>query len=136
MIHFIDTAVIMFAAGRPHPLKEPCVRVLHAVADGTLEATTSAEVVQEILHRFAAGDRDQGDRMARETLRAFYPVLPVDHETVERARALMARHATLHARDAIHAGTCERHGITRLVSPDTDFDVVAGLTRVAPTTLA
>jgi predicted nucleic acid-binding protein len=48
----------------------------------------------------------------------------------------MARYPTLHARDAVHVATCETHAIARLVSPDVDFDVVDGLTRIDPTAFA
>ncbi len=39
----LDTNVFLQAAGRPHPLKEACSRVLHRVADGSLEATVNAK---------------------------------------------------------------------------------------------
>lgn len=132
MTLFVDTAVIMFAAGTSHPLQEPCRNVLRLHADQTIDAVTSAEVVQEILHRFSRGDRGIGDRMASGTLRAFSPVLAVDHPVVERARTLMAGQPTLHARDAIHAATCLVHDLEAIVSPDADFDVVASLRRIDP----
>lgn len=65
MTFFIDTAVIMFAAGADHPLREPCQAVLRLHADQRIGAVTSAEVVQETLHRFSRGDRAVGDRMGR-----------------------------------------------------------------------
>lgn len=37
MTVFIDTAVIMYAAGGDHPLREPCRDMLRAVVDGRLD---------------------------------------------------------------------------------------------------
>jgi hypothetical protein len=48
------TNVIMYAEGAPHPHKDPSVTLLEQVATGSIEAVTSAEVLQEILHRYRA----------------------------------------------------------------------------------
>lgn len=47
---FLDTKVFLYAAGRPHPEREACALILRRVADGSLEATTNTEVIQEILY--------------------------------------------------------------------------------------
>jgi len=54
---FIDTAVLMNAAGAEHPLPEPCRRVMLAIGFGALPAVTSTdganmeEVVQDARDR-------------------------------------------------------------------------------------
>jgi len=48
---FIDTNIPMYAAGTPHPLRDPCQAIIRAVAEGKLEAVTDAEVLQEIRYR-------------------------------------------------------------------------------------
>jgi len=133
---FVDTSVIMYAAGSAHPLRDPCAEVLRRHADREIDAVTSAEVVQEILHRFSRGDRAIGDRMARATLLGFDPVLPVDHDVVANARMLMSEIPDLHARDAVHVATCLSNAITAIVSPDRDFDVLHGITRIDPRDLS
>lgn len=45
MLTFLDTNVFLHAAGRPHPLKEACARVLRRVADGSLEATVNSALL-------------------------------------------------------------------------------------------
>ena len=47
---FLDTNIFLYAAGGPSPLREVCARVLRRAADGSLEATINAEVIQEVLH--------------------------------------------------------------------------------------
>ena len=34
--HFLDVNVFMYAAGAPHPYKEPCVRILADLETGIL----------------------------------------------------------------------------------------------------
>jgi predicted nucleic acid-binding protein len=131
---FLDTAVFMYAGGTDHPLRAPCQRILRAVADGALEATTSAEVVQEILHRFVAIRRtDLGVAMARHVLDAFEPVLPLSHAIMRRVPDLVERYPSLSARDVVHVATCVEEGIGVIVSPDAGLDRVAEVHRLDPT---
>ncbi|MGH2837112.1 MAG: type II toxin-antitoxin system VapC family toxin, partial [Thermoleophilaceae bacterium] len=131
---FIDTAVIMYAAGSDHPLKRPCQRVLTRVADGELDAAVSVEVVQEIVHRFTAlRRREQGASIARDALDLFAPVLPITHATIRRLPELVERHPALAARDLVHVATCLEEGIVEIISPDRGFDAVPEVRRIDPT---
>ncbi|MBI2777980.1 MAG: type II toxin-antitoxin system VapC family toxin [Chloroflexi bacterium] len=130
---FIDTAVVMYAAGADHELREPCQRILTRVADGELDAVVSVEVVQEIFHRFMALRRlEQGASIAADTLDLFAPVLPVTHAVMRRMPELVEAHPTLAARDLVHLATCLQEGITDIVSPDRGFDMVPGIRRIDP----
>jgi predicted nucleic acid-binding protein len=130
---FIDTAVLMYAAGAEHPLREPCRRVLDRVADGELDAVTSVEVVQEVLHRFVAIRRPElGVALAQQTLDLFAPVLPVTHAVMRRMPELVGAYPSLAARDLLHAATCLEEGIDEIISPDRGFDLVNGIRRIAP----
>ena len=135
MTVFIDTAVIMYAAGSDHPLKEPCQDILRRVADGELDAETSVEVIQEIVHRFMALRRpEQGASIVRDALDLFAPVLPVTHAVMRRMPELLEAHPTLAARDLVHVATCLQEGIRDIVSPDRGFDAVPGIRRIDPAT--
>ncbi len=137
MTFFLDTAVFMYAGGRDHPLRPPCQVILERVAAGALDATTSAEVVQEILHRFVAIRRpDIGTAMARDVLDAFEPVLPITNGVVRRMPDLVERYPSLAARDLVHVATCLEEGIETIVSPDPGFDDVREIRRLDPTALA
>lgn len=130
---FIDTGVLMYAAGAEHPLREPCLGVLDHVAEGRLAAAISAEVIQEIFHRFARTPRaSEGLELARAALDLFSPVLPVTHAVVARMPGLVQRYPAHSARDLLHVATCIHHGIAVIVSPDSDFDAVQEVRRVAP----
>ena len=133
MTVFIDSAVLMYAAGSEHPLRSPCQRILARVAAGELDAVISVEVVQEIVHRFTALKRPQlGASIARDALDLFAPVLPITHATMRRVPDLVDRHPTLAARDLVHAATCLEEGIEDIVSPDRGFDAVGGIRRLDP----
>lgn len=133
MTAFVDTAVIMYAAGSDHPLREPCQRVLARVAAGELDAVVSVEVIQEIIHRFMAIRRSaQGATIAGATMDLFAPVLPVTHATMRRLPELMSRRSSLAARDVVHVATCQQEGIEAIISPDRGFDAVVGLRRIDP----
>ena len=134
MTVFVDTAVIMYAAGRPHPLRDPCQRLLARIADGAVDGVTSVEVIQEILHRFSALGRPAiGAAMARDSLDLFAPVLPVTHAVMRRMPDLIEQYSALSARDLVHVATCQEEGIADLVSPDKGFDLIAGIRRIDPT---
>lgn len=123
----------MYSAGGAHPLREPCIAVLELVGADRIEGVTSAEVVQEIFHRFATSERaDEGRELASASLDLFSPVLAIDHEVMARMPELARRYTSHTARDLIHVATCVRYGIELIVSPDTDFDEVNEVRRVDP----
>ena len=46
----LDTTVLVYAKGAEHPLRDPCRQLVAAIAEGALQATTSVEVIQELVH--------------------------------------------------------------------------------------
>lgn len=134
---FIDTAVVMYANGTSHPLRDACRSVMIQVANRQLEATTSSEVVQEIVHRFVSLKRPEiGIAMAQLTMDVFAPVLPITHALMRRVPELAARYPTLSARDLVHVATCIHEGIDEIITPDRGFDQVVELRRIDPMSFA
>ena len=134
---FLDTAIFMYAGGADHPLRASCGAILRRVDDGDLDATTSVEVVQEILHRYVSIKRaDTGIAMAREVLDVFAPVLPLTHAVMRRLPPLVTRYPGLSARDLIHVATCLVEGIEVIISPDRAFDQVREIRRLDPIEVA
>jgi len=130
---FIDTAVIMYAAGADHPLRPPCRRIIAAVGAGKLEAVVSVEVVQEILHRYLSLRRpDIARSQATEVMDLFAPVVPISHALMRRVPDLAAAYPGLAARDLIHVATCIHEGIGEIISPDRAFDDVREVRRIDP----
>jgi predicted nucleic acid-binding protein len=136
---FLDTNVFLYAAGAPHPQKDPCVRVLRDVAAGTLQGTTSTEVVQEILYVLDRRQRRQdGIVLARRVTALFPDLLPVRQVEMVRACDILGRRGALTVRDAIHVATMLNHGMTTILSADQHFDDLAeeGIQRVDPVSRA
>jgi uncharacterized protein len=129
----IDSNIVMYAAGRAHPHREPSAALLEQIALEQVEAVTDVEVFQEILHRYhAIGQWEKGCRaydLARKILRV---VMPITVEAMDDARDLMDKYRRLGARDAVHAAVCRLAGAEAICSYDRDFDVVRELNRIEP----
>jgi hypothetical protein len=54
-------------------------------------------------------------------------------QELSRSMELVATSEALGGRDAVHAATALVHGLQTIVSPDTAFDGIDGLYRLAPT---
>lgn len=135
MKSFLDTNIFMYAAGREHPLKGPCVAILRRVALEELEALTNAEVLQEILYRYSAIEEgERGLHLARLAVdQVGGEILPVTLADMQRAFDLVARYGTMiTSRDAVHAATALNHGLKHIISVDSHFDVIEGIIRVDP----
>ena len=133
---FLDSNVFLYAVGRDHPLKQPCAAVLRAVAIGSLEATTSTEVAQEVLYVLGRReDRALAVRVVRDLMSLFPSMLPVTIGELQGAAELFSDHPGLPARDAVHAATMLNAGIVNIVTADRDFELVSALKRIDPTDL-
>lgn len=129
---FVDSNVPMYLVGAAHPHKVDAQRLLEQAVTGGQKLVTSAEVFQEILHRYVAIGRRDAIQPAWDLLTAVTDeVFGIELTDVNRARTIVLERATLSARDALHVAVMQRHGVGRLMSFDSGFDLVPGLTRLA-----
>jgi len=134
-LYFIDANIPMYAVGKTHPLKQICLDILEACADGRINAITNSEVLQEILHRYTAlGERRRAIEVAQLFMQVVPNVLPVTKEDISLALNLHEEYARLTARDAVHAAVMRNNKITHLISADEHFDEVNRIKRTDPTT--
>jgi hypothetical protein len=127
----LDSNVAMYLIGTEHPHKHDARRLLEQAAARDERLVTDAEVFQEILHRFHAIRRPDAIDAAFDLLRELVDeVLSIDLATVADARTVMAEHSTLSARDAVHVAAMRRAGVEQIMSFDSGFDQVEGLTRL------
>lgn len=126
----VDSNIPMYLVGAEHPNKERAIAALQqAIADGE-PLVTDAEVLQEILHRYAAINRRDAIGPATDALLAVVDeVYPIEREDVERARRIVGA-TTLSARDAVHVAVMRRRGLARIMSFDRGFDAVDGIERI------
>jgi predicted nucleic acid-binding protein len=128
----IDSNVPMYLIGAPHPHKTDAQRLLERCVSERQRLVTDAEVLQEILHRYAAIDRHHDIQLAFDALLgAVDEVLSIDRATAERAKQIVLSYRRLSARDAVHLAVMEQHGIERILSFDAGFDGFPGVTRLA-----
>jgi predicted nucleic acid-binding protein len=129
----LDTNVILYAIGGPHPYAEPCRRVVAIAGERRVELEAPVDIVQEILHHRTRrlDDRRQAAAEARAavTLCRLHAVEPQD---AEMAAELFAGSERLSARDAVFAAVAIRQGLDTILSADSDFDGVPGLRRLDP----
>ena len=128
---FIDSNVPMYLVGADHPNKATARRVLERLIASGEPMITSAEVFQEILHRYAALRRLDAVAPAFAVLYGIADeIFEIGVADVERARAWVVARDGLSARDALHAAVMEREGVHRILSFDGGFDGLGFVTRV------
>ena len=116
---FVDTNMFVYAVGNPHPLKDVARAFFEAsVRNGTL-LFTSAEVLQELAHVYLrAGRYDSFDAAISLLTRFNVEVWPLEQEDVTLARQLHERHPNLSARDLCHLASCQRRGVSEMMTFD------------------
>ena len=129
---FIDSNVPMYLVGASHPHKVSAQRRLEQLVSDRERLVTSAEVLQEILHRYAAINRRDAIQAAFDALLGIVDeVLSIGADSVERAKTILMGQSALSARDCLHLSVMERNGIARILSYHADFDGYAGITRLS-----
>ena len=125
----VDSNIPMYLVGAAHANK-PAARALLELAVARRERlVTDAEVIQEILHRYAAIDRRAFIEPAVDALLGVVDeVYPVELADVTRARDIVTS-SRLTARDAIHVAIMQRHGIARIMTFDDDFAGLPGISQ-------
>jgi len=128
----LDTTVLVYAAGRDHPLRDPCRRLLEAHALRRLRCTTTVEVIQEVTHVHARGrTRADAVTLARRYATAF-DLLTAERADLELGLQLYETHPRLGSFDAVLAAVVLNQDLEALVSADEDFADVPDLRWVDP----
>jgi uncharacterized protein len=129
----LDTTVLVYAKGAAHPLRDPCRKLVGAIADGAIQATTSVEVIQEYVHvRARRRDRSDAVSTGRDYAELLSPLLTVTREHLRQGLALFERNRQLGAFDAVLAAAAAASDADALVSADGAFASVDDLIHVAP----
>ena len=136
-VAFVDTNIPIYAAGQAHRYKEPCARVIRAIADNPASFVTDAEVLQELVHHYLRSNRWT---VGREIFRRFETLLrgriePTFPEDVSQAARMADGSRQSSARDLVHASVMLRYGTDLVITTDTDFDSIPGVRRLDPMNL-
>ena len=129
----LDTTVLAYAVGTDHPLQAPCRRLVRAIADGEVIATTTIEVIQEFAHvRAWRRDRKDAAELARDYLELLSPLLIVEEPDLREGLRLFEENPDIGAFDAILAAAAHAAGADALVSADAGFSAIANIHHVVP----
>jgi predicted nucleic acid-binding protein len=128
---FIDSNIPMYLVGAPQAHKSEAQLLLERLIVSGQRLVTDAEVLQEIVHRYAAiGKREAIGPAFQLLLDVVDDVYAVEKADVLRAGEIVQTRALLSARDSVHIAIMERHGIRSILSFDGDFDRWPGLKRI------
>jgi predicted nucleic acid-binding protein len=129
----LDTTVLVYAVGADHSLQAPCQRLVRAIADGDILATTTIEVVQEFTHvRARRRDRKDAAELARDYIELLSPLLVVEESDLREGLRLFEESTGLGAFDSVLAAAAHASGADTLVSADTAFSAIANVRHVLP----
>ena len=132
---FIDVNVFMYAAGKPHQYKDPCIQILSDIESGILSASVNTEIFQELLYRYYhIRLAEKGIELCRNIFQLPIKILPITEKDIRLAIDLFKSHKNkgLKPRDAIHAATMKSNGIKKIISADKDFDSIDFIQRIDP----
>lgn len=129
----LDTTVLVYAKGSDHPLRDPCRRLIGAIAEQRIEATTTVEAIQEFVHvRARRCGRADAVGLGRDYAALLSPLLAVTTEELERGLAIYERSERLGAFDAVLGASARAAGAEALVSADTGFAELVSPVHVVP----
>ena len=132
---FLDVNVFMYAAGKPHRYKNPCLHILKDIETQSLTGVVNTEIFQELLYRFShIGLIEKGIQLCNDILKYRLTILPVTEADIRLTIELVEQYKNsgIKPRDAINAATLKNNKIKRLISADKDFDNLDFITRIDP----
>lgn len=128
---YVDSCIPMYIVGAAHPLKERTLELLNGILASEEELITSAEVFQEILHRYIAIKNSKHLNAAYEVLEELCDqVIEVRKEDCDQARLFTARFPNLSSRDCLHSAIMYRTKCSKIWTYDKLFDEVTRIQRV------
>ena len=129
----VDTTILVYAVGADHHLRGPCRELIDAVRVGRVQASTTAEVIQEFVHvRARRRTRDDAVALGRDYAALLAPLTPVDEEDLAAGLDLYASHAELGAFDSVLAAAAARRRTAAVVSADAAFAAVPRIRHLTP----
>ena len=120
---FIDANIPMYAAGSGHPNKETSKKILEKISRKQIYGVTSAEVLQEILHRYQSINMlSSGIAIFEEFSNIIDEILQINFKILESAKNFLSANPNILTRDAIHAATMEYYNIVYIATFDKHFE--------------
>lgn len=119
---FVDSNIVMYAAGAPHAHKQPSLAFLRRVQSGEIQAVTSVEVLQEVLHRYRRlGEPLVADQVYALLVQLCAEVLPVTIADTDLCVQLLGERGGS-VRDALHVAVMLHADLDLVATYDTAFE--------------
>ena len=113
-MRLLDTNIILYAVGRPHPHKEPCMRLLQRVVSSRDDFNVDTELLQEVLYVYTSrGELHKALGVFDDLLNLFPNPIPIAKGEMTTARRFIASYLGIFPRDAIHASVVSTHHALR-----------------------
>ncbi len=130
----LDTTVLLYAVGAEHALREPCRRVVAAIGEDRLRATTTVEVLQEFAHvRARRRGRADAAALTAQFVTLLSPLISPDADDLDEGLRIFRENDRVGAFDAVLAAAAlRRDHVTALVSADRAFAGIPGLRHLDP----
>ncbi len=109
---FLDANIFMYAAGKPHTYKNPCLHILKDVETQALSAVVNTEIFQELLYRYShIGVPEKGIQLCHDILRFPLIMLSITKADIQLAIDLFNQYKNtgVKPRDAIHAASLKNN---------------------------
>ena len=131
--YFVDANIVLYAVGKPHPLKYLCNQILIDAVRLSLPLISSTEMLQEILHIYTSrNQRERAREIVSDFIRIADTILSITLADFERALKIHEQHPKMTSRDCLHVATMYNHGLAYILSADRHFDDVSGIMRIDP----
>jgi uncharacterized protein len=128
----IDSNVPMYLVGASHPHKTDAQHLLERLLSERQRLVTDAEVLQEIVHRYASlGRYDAIQPTFDSLLRVADEVFSIESSTMELTKRIVLGYRRFSSRDAVHLAVMQQHRIDRIFSFDSGFDGFPGIKRIS-----
>jgi hypothetical protein len=124
----LETTVLVYAVGDDHALREPARKIVEAVEDGSIQATTTVEAIEELVHlRARSWGRADAAAVGRAFATLLSPLLQPSEESLLAGLRRFERDEALEAFDAVLAAAAIAQKAEALVSANRAFAEVRGL---------
>lgn len=131
MMIFIDSNIPMYIIGADHPNKNRCRIILENLIANNTRLVTSAEIIQEICHRYKAIDRTEYIQIAVDALYGIIDeVYSITEKNALNSKDLLLLYPSLSSRDSLHISVMQNLGIKKIFSFDSGFDQIQHIERI------
>lgn len=131
---FVDTNILMYAAGKEHKYKKPCSKILYYI-NNSIEYSffINTETIQEILYRYTKINlKPFGIKLAQYVLNLFENILLITTEDLNQLIFLLKKYDFLISRDALIVANMINQNIRNIISTDKIFDKIEEVNRIDP----